>query len=84
MTCAISLNVVFAQENGTNNETPTGVRSFLELPRIAVIPIKDTQNERQYELYISLIQKMLKAIILYFTQLMRSGTLKYYPPRLNT
>ncbi len=43
---AISLNVVFAQENIE--------KSYLELPRIEVIPIKDTKTNRQYELYVKL------------------------------
>lgn len=54
LTFALSLNVVFAQDNGANDATPMGERAFLELPRIQVIPIKDAQNERQYELYIKL------------------------------
>ncbi|MEP0266303.1 alpha/beta hydrolase-fold protein [Dokdonia sp.] len=44
--CVISFNIVFAQENIE--------KSYLELPKIAVIPIKDTKADRQYELYVKL------------------------------
>jgi len=50
----ISFNVVFAQENMVNDDTQSVESSYLELPRIQVIPIKDTQTGRQYELYIKL------------------------------
>lgn len=70
----ISLNTVFAQENG-NHESPTTEMSNLELPRIQVIPIKDTQADRQYELYIKLPEKYsenndLEYPVIYFTDAM--------------
>lgn len=40
----LTLNVAFAQEKEE--------KTYLELPWIEVVPIKDTQNDRQYELYI--------------------------------
>nr|WP_299173242.1 alpha/beta hydrolase-fold protein [uncultured Allomuricauda sp.] len=46
----VSINTVFAQENNSVKLEP----SYLELPRIQVIPLKDTQANRQYELYIKL------------------------------
>ena len=50
----MSINTVFAQENKVNDNTHTVDKSYLELPRIQVIPIEDTKNDRQYELYIKL------------------------------
>ena len=44
--CVISFNTVFAQENIE--------KTYLELPKIEVIPIKDTKADRQYELYVKL------------------------------
>lgn len=52
--CTISLNTVFAQKNIKKENTQRVEKSYLELPRIQVTPIKDTKNERQYELYIKL------------------------------
>ncbi|WP_396589877.1 alpha/beta hydrolase-fold protein [Allomuricauda sp. R78024] len=46
----VSINTVFAQEKNSVKLEP----SYLELPRIQVIPLKDTQANRQYELYIKL------------------------------
>ena len=54
LTLLVSLNSVFAQENSVSDEPQTVKRSNLELPRIEVIPIKDTKTDRQYELYIKL------------------------------
>ncbi|MDY8136018.1 alpha/beta hydrolase-fold protein [Aquimarina sp. 2201CG5-10] len=42
----ISFHTVFAQENIK--------KSYLELPKTEVIPIKDTKTNRQYELYVEL------------------------------
>ncbi|WP_299217477.1 alpha/beta hydrolase-fold protein [uncultured Aquimarina sp.] len=50
----ISFNTVFAQENIENNDSYTAEKSYLELPKIEVIPIKETKTNRQYELYIKL------------------------------
>ena len=68
----ISLNTVFAQENSINYGTQTVEKSYLELPQIQVIPIKDTKKDRQYELYIKLPEGYLesgdiKYPVLYFT-----------------
>jgi len=68
----ISLNTVFAQESIVNDDTQMAERSYLELPRIQVIPIKDAKNDRQYELYIKLPEGYsengdIKYPVLYFT-----------------
>ena len=47
----LSMHFVFAQEN---SDTQKVEHSYLKLPRIKVIPIKDTKNNRQYELYVKL------------------------------
>ncbi len=75
LTIIISLNTVLAQENRVNDETQPAERSYLELPRIQVIPIKDTKNDRQYELYIKLPEgysenSAIKYPVLYFTEAM--------------
>ena len=50
LTGFLSISTLFAQEeHSTNTET-----SNLQLPRIQVIPIKDTKENRQYELYVKL------------------------------
>ncbi len=54
LTSAISLNTVFAQVNKLNDATQAVESSYLELPRIQVIPMADTRNDRQYELYVKL------------------------------
>ena len=74
LTCALSLNVAFAQEN-KNGEAKTIATSYLELSRIRVIPIKDTQNERQYELLIKLPEGYsenndIKYPVIYYTDAM--------------
>ncbi len=48
---ALSLHAVYAQENNDNRSTEN---SNLELQKVQVVPIKDTKNQRQYELYIKL------------------------------
>ncbi len=75
LTCALSLNSVFAQENKANDNTHTVDKSYLELPSIEVIPIKDSQADRQYELYIKLPEeysenKDKKYPVLYYTDAM--------------
>ncbi len=54
LTIIASLNNILAQELGIEEHEQ---RSNLELPNIKVIPLKDTQNDRQYELYIKLPEK---------------------------
>lgn len=49
-----TISSILAQERGGKEHEQ---RSNLELPNIKVIPIKDTQNDRQYELYIKLPEK---------------------------
>ncbi|WP_422083134.1 alpha/beta hydrolase [Ulvibacterium sp.] len=71
----ISLNSVFAQESIVNDTTQMVESSYLELPRIQVIPIKDAKNDRQYELYIKLPEGYsengdIKYPVLYFTDAM--------------
>ncbi|MEM9000405.1 MAG: alpha/beta hydrolase-fold protein [Bacteroidota bacterium] len=51
---AVSLDTVVAQETPKSNDIPKAERSSLALPKIQVIPIKDTKNDRQYELYVKL------------------------------
>ena len=68
----ISLNTVFAQESIENGTTQMAEKSYLEMPQIQVIPIKDTKNDRQYELYIKLPEGYsensdIKYPVLYFT-----------------
>ncbi len=46
-----SLSTTLAQEKGNEQGVQ---RSNLELPQIQVVPIKDTQTGRQYELYVKL------------------------------
>ncbi|WP_109098571.1 alpha/beta hydrolase [Aquimarina sp. AU58] len=76
LTCVLSLNIVFAQENNINDGIQTVEKSYLELPRIQVIPIKDTKNDRQYELYIKLPEGYsengdIKYPVLYFTDALK-------------
>lgn len=52
--CTISCNTVFAQENSENDDSNAIKTSYLELPKTEVIPIKETQTNRQYELYVEL------------------------------
>ncbi len=64
----ISLSTVFAQKN-------TIEKSYLELSRIEVIPIKDTGTDRQYELYIKLPEgysenKNTRYPVIYYTDAM--------------
>lgn len=75
LTFAISLNSVFAQENKVNDNTHIVDKSYLELPKIEVIPITDTKTDRQYELYIKLPEeysenKDIKYPVLYYTDAM--------------
>jgi len=76
LTCVLSLNTVFAQENSINDGTQTVEKSYLELPRIQVIPIKETKTGRQYELYIKLPEGYkedndIQYPVLYFTDAMK-------------
>ncbi|WP_298539999.1 serine hydrolase [uncultured Aquimarina sp.] len=75
LTCALSLNTVFAQENITNGNSQIENGSALESPQIRVIPIKDSNNERNYELYIELPEdysenESKKYPVLYYTDAM--------------
>lgn len=74
LTSLISLNLVFAQENSTNDSQTVDI-SNLELPRIQVVPIKDTKADRQYELYIKLPEEYsekndINYPVIYFTDAM--------------
>uniref|UniRef100_UPI00404B97BF alpha/beta hydrolase n=1 Tax=Fulvivirga sp. TaxID=1931237 RepID=UPI00404B97BF len=71
----LSLNVVMAQETETNDDIQTVESSDLRLPKIQVVPIKDTKANRQYELYIKLPEdyaenKDANYPVLYFTDAM--------------
>lgn len=75
LTIAGSLHTVCAQQNNVSDETQTVERSSLELPRIQVIPITDTNARRQYELYIKLPEGYsenndIKYPVIYFTDAM--------------
>ncbi|GAA4272299.1 alpha/beta hydrolase-fold protein [Aquimarina gracilis] len=75
LTIVLSLNTIFAQKSGVNVDTKNTEISYLELPRIQVIPIKDTKNKRQYELYIKLPEGYskdndTKYPVIYFTDAM--------------
>ncbi|OJJ17994.1 hydrolase [marine bacterium AO1-C] len=77
---AISFNVAFAQEYA-------GEKSKLAFARTKVVPIKDTKNGRQYELYIRLPEKYaektdVKHPVIYYTDAvwhveMLSGSTEY-------
>lgn len=54
LTIIVSISTAFSQENLVKGDSQAGVNSYLELPHIEVIPIKDTKAGRQYELYIKL------------------------------
>ena len=47
-------NSAFAQENNEKEFTSNVEGTSLVLPQIQVVPIKDSKNERNYELYIEL------------------------------
>ncbi|WP_271767874.1 serine hydrolase [Aquimarina algiphila] len=75
LTCALSLNTVFAQENNVSGNSQIENGSALESPQIRVIPIKDSNNERNYELYIELPEDYTennskKYPVLYYTDAM--------------
>ncbi|MGW9686272.1 alpha/beta hydrolase-fold protein [Flagellimonas sp. 2504JD1-5] len=53
LTLTISINTAFAQENGAKG-TPSTNSASLVLPQIQVVPIKDTNTARNYELYVEL------------------------------
>jgi len=70
--CIISLNAVYAQENNANDKAKTATTTNLELSKIQVVPIKDTKNDRQYELYIKLPEGYAENVyvnypVIYFT-----------------
>ncbi|MEL6810715.1 MAG: serine hydrolase [Bacteroidota bacterium] len=50
----IGANSAFTQENSLKDMTSIEVGSSLVSPQIRVVPIEDTQTERNYELYIEL------------------------------
>jgi predicted alpha/beta superfamily hydrolase len=72
---ALSLNTSFAQKNVAKDEQQRAQKFYLELPRIEVIPIKDTKTDRQYELYIKLPEtysedKETEYPVIYYTDAM--------------
>ena len=54
LTILTSISTAFAQNSLLNSDSQTGGKSFLVLPHIEVIPVKDSETGRQYELYIRL------------------------------
>ena len=69
------LNVGFAQKNSVKEIASTVVGSAFESPQIRVVPIEDTQTERNYELYIELPEDYAenpnkKYPVLYYTDAM--------------
>tara|TARA_R110000868_G_scaffold186300_2_gene428709 strand:- start:1222 stop:2091 length:870 start_codon:yes stop_codon:yes gene_type:complete len=74
LTIVITINPVSSQEKNDNN-TQSLKKSNLELPRVQVIPIKDTKTNRQYELYNKLPEEYsknnnIKYPVIYFTDAM--------------
>ena len=68
-------NSVLAQEKGVKDIASTRAGTSLVVPQIQVVPIKDTQNERNYELYIELPEDYAKNEnktypVLYYTDAM--------------
>lgn len=55
-----ALHAVYAQEQEVPETSHTIEESYLELPRIKVVPIKDTKTDRTYELYIKLPEAYLE------------------------
>ena len=84
LTITASMSSILAQERGSvaHDQSPN-----FESPNIKVIPIKDTQNDRQYELYIKLPEKYSeserkKHPVIYYTDAiwhteMLSGSAEY-------
>lgn len=56
----LSLQAVFGQENSITEPAVIGKGTSLILPQIQVVPIKDTQTERNYELYVELPEDYAK------------------------
>ncbi|WP_298757897.1 serine hydrolase [uncultured Psychroserpens sp.] len=50
----LSIHTSFAQDNNAKEFASNGEGTSLVLPQIQVVPIKDTQTDRHYELYIEL------------------------------
>ena len=70
LTFMMSLNAVIAQ-NEVDLQATTNAN--LQLPRIQVVPITDTRNDRQYELYIKLPEAYTSAArypVIYYTDAM--------------
>lgn len=75
LTFAIALNTAFAQENNINGNSQVVKGATLELPKIRVIPIKDTKNDKQYELFVKLPEgysenRAIKYPVIYYTDAM--------------
>jgi len=75
LSITIFANTALAQENNVNGNSQVMKGSSLVLPQIQVIPIKDTQTERNYELYIELPENYsenndTKYPVLYYTDAM--------------
>jgi len=65
-------HTALGQDNQVNDKAQTKTIVNLELPKIQVIPIKDTKNNRQYELYIKLPEGYTENVyvnypVLYYT-----------------
>ena len=86
LTLTISINTAFAQENGAKGTALTKSASLV-LPQIQVVPIKDLNTARNYELYIELPEDYAenpskKYPVLYYTDAvwhreMLSGATEY-------
>lgn len=72
----ITISTLLAQsDDGLENNPQTLEKSYLELPRVHVVPIKDTKTGRQYELYIKLPETYIESRdkifpVIYFTDAM--------------
>jgi len=68
----LSFHTALGQNNTIKDKVQTEIIANLELPGIQVVPIKDTKNDRLYELYIKLPEGYsekgdFKYPVLYFT-----------------
>ena len=87
LTTAISLHLLYAQEGKGYDNTQAVAKSYLELPHIEVVPMRDSDANRSYELYVKLPaayseNKDARYPVIYYTDAMwhlemLSGTTEY-------
>lgn len=71
----LSLNTILAQETSLSDDALLAEKTYLELPKIEVIPIKDIKQNRQYELFIKLPEGYTDSVnskypVIYYTDAM--------------